>query len=140
MSDTFHETWYVARRVRLPIETAAVALDALVGPHDVAGDAARALSLRPIASRPDALVVRQLEGSLSLSGIGPAVPVEIELSAWSRAESELGIRPTRLRPPRLRAERYFTAALGALAGLHERVTAPEAFARASASELLRRAS
>jgi hypothetical protein len=113
-------SWHVARRVALPLDTAAIALDAAVHPHVFGGKRAATLALVPIAALSYGLVARRFTGGLRLAGLGGVIPVEAELAAWSRSESELGVRPTG-RPPVRRAARYFEAADTALAVLSSRI-------------------
>jgi hypothetical protein len=109
-------TWYVSRRLALPLPHAASALDAVAcSPHagrdDEACRLAGALTVVPTTPIPG--VARRLRGRLGLPGLARAMPVELELAGWSHAESELGLRPLR-RPGATRADRYFDAATGSV--------------------------
>ena len=119
--------WYVGRRIAA---SPAEALQAL-------GDALRADPLM-LSMGPDLAVdgvrhrrpgeARGFTGRLRLGPLLGTTRIEVEVEAWSRAESVLSLRPTR-RAPRHRADRYFersVALLGALeAHLLERIVAPE---------------
>jgi hypothetical protein len=117
-------TWYVSRRVDLPLRDASQALDELV--ETAATDARAAvrlpgaLAVRPIAALPG--VDRRLRGSLAIGGLGGPVPVELELAAWSRDESEVALRPA-VRRPIFRSEHYFTAAVEGLRSLDDALVA-----------------
>ena len=109
-------TWYVSRRLPLPLEPAAGALDAVarsprLGRGDERCRLASALTVVPTTPIPG--VARRLRGRLGLPGLARAVPVELELAGWSPAESELGLRPLR-RPGATRADHYFVAATGSV--------------------------
>jgi hypothetical protein len=45
-----------------------------------------------------------------LGGLGPAPPIEVALVAWSRALSEISVRPADRRPPVHRARGFFETA------------------------------
>jgi len=124
MDDRPITTWHLTRRVHLPVAEAATVLDHLVERGDGCIECrANAIALNTalvgLASGMSSSPVRRLFGGLRVGGLVP-MRVEVELAAWSRAESELGIRPIG-RPPRAhRAERYFeraTALLTELAAL-----------------------
>jgi hypothetical protein len=131
-------TWYVSRRVDLPLRVATAAFDQLVVSSSRPGPVrlARPLTVDPTTARPG--IERRLRGRLSPSGLGGPVPIELELVPWSDRCVELGLRPAR-RPPRARAGRYFDAVAGALeeltdalyAGSAERIVPPAAVRRAS---------
>jgi hypothetical protein len=111
--------WYVSRRVELPLGDAADALDELLsrsspGTGRTRGRLPSAVAVRPVTALPG--IGRRLRGLLSVRGLGGPIPVELELVAWSRARSEIGLRPAR-RPPRFRPERYFAAATAVLRDL-----------------------
>jgi hypothetical protein len=116
--------WYVSRRVELPIGRAAEALDELLrqSPHDARRKRTQlpgSLAVKPVIALPGR--GRRLRGLLSLRGLGGLVPVELELAAWSRHRSEIGVRPAG-RPPRSRPERYFAAATAALRDLERELS------------------
>lgn len=126
MDDPIPMSWHTARRVSLPLYDAACALDAHLGPHvapayAVTGARPSLTLSAPFGTR-DPIVARRANGSLRVARLSRAVPVELELTAWSPEESELGIRPARLRPPRCRADRWFDVALAALDELHDGMT------------------
>lgn len=106
-------TWYVSRRVDLPLRAATAAFDELVESGSGPGPArlACALTVDPTSARSG--IERRLHGRLWPAGLGGPVPIELEVVPWSDRCVELGLRPAR-RPPRLRATRYFAAAVGAL--------------------------
>jgi len=129
-------TWFISRRVGLPLATAVTALDELVEHRrrDLRGAAvplSDALDVWPAVALPG--TARCLDARLRLGGLARPLRVEIELSPWSRAESEIGIRPTRRPRPR-DAERYWAGASDALAAL--RATLPS-FASAPSPVLAR---
>lgn len=142
MHDQGITTWHVARRVPLPVADAATLLDHLVergdGRIECRANGIRLstalVGLSPgVTSRP----VRRLHGALRVGGL-MCMRVEVELAAWSRAESELGIRPVG-RPPRAgRAERYFERASALLTELTALVACDPA--QREADGRLRRAS
>ena len=122
MSDVMAQTWFVSRRVALPLAAAATALDELVekrGRDRSSGSVALTdgLEVWPAATLPGE--ARRLDARLRLGGLGRPLRVELELSPWSRAESEVAIRPTRRPRP---AERYWAGAADALDAL--RATLP----------------
>jgi hypothetical protein len=131
-------TWYVSRRVDVPLRAATAAFDDLVEPVSGPGPArlAGALTVDPTTARPG--IERRLHGRLSPAGLGGPVRIELELVPWSDRCVELGLRPAR-RPPRYRAARYFSAAVGALeelrralhAGAAVRMVPPAPVRRAS---------
>ena len=102
MPDVMPSSWFISRRVELPLPTAATALDQLMelrrreGPNEPV-PLTEDLDVRPALALPG--TARCLEARLRLGGLARPLRVELELSPWSRAESEVGIRPTRrLRP------------------------------------------
>ena len=113
-------TWYVSRRVDLPLRDASDALDELVaraapgGPEQADARLPGALAVRPIATLPG--IDRRLRGSLPVGGLGGPVRIELELVAWSHEQSEISLRPAARRPT-WRTDRYFNAAVGALQSL-----------------------
>jgi hypothetical protein len=135
-------TWHVSRRVNLPVADAATVLDHLIERGDGRIDCqANAIALSTVlvglASGVTSAPVRRLHGVLRVGGIVP-MRVEVELAAWSRAESELGVRPMG-RPPRAgRAERYFEGATALLTELVALVACDPAHREADGG--LRRAS
>ncbi len=96
-------TLYTSRRVCLPPVVAATAFDALRLAHVdsprspswsvVAPSAVLVLDSAGLLLDDSALALRQVVGRLS----GPAgrrgFPVEVEVTAWSRLRSEVGVRP-----------------------------------------------
>jgi hypothetical protein len=115
-------TWYVGRRIGMTYEDATHALGDLLRRGDTFAGAQAAVTVDTVQhARPgDA---RGFRGRLRVRGLG-RVRISVEIEPWSRAESALGLRPVG-RPPRLRADRYFDAAVALLArlesGLRERV-------------------
>jgi hypothetical protein len=116
MQDEQPVTWFMSRRVPLPLEAAAVALDELVEhrrrdapPAAVAlTDELEVWPVTPLPGGP-----RRLGARLRVSGLARTLPVELELAPWSRLESEVGLRPTRRVGP-ARAERYWSGGADAL--------------------------
>src|ERR1019366_2480027 len=124
-------SWYVSRRVELPLSLATDAFDRVVGDtHE--GSALGAL--------PDAFVAapavslsgagRQLQGRLRTARLRRALPAELELTPWSHTQSELGLRPRRP-PVGSRADEYWHWAGLTLERLHARLlsAAPTGAAR-----------
>lgn len=116
MPDVMPQTWFISRRVGLPLAAAATALDELL--EDRRRDWASGsvsltdrLEVWPAAALPGA--TRRLDARLRLGGLARPFRVELELAGWSRAESEVAIRPSR-RPTSAGAERYCAGACGAL--------------------------
>jgi hypothetical protein len=115
-------TWYTSRRVAMPADEAARALAVL-------GDAGRvtirtqdgALDLGVPLDSPAVATIglpRVLTGRLRGHGVLGrlcATGVEVEILAWSADETELGLRPRRLRS--FGTDRYFSRAHEALAAL-----------------------
>lgn len=130
-------TWYMSQRLGIPAEDAAVAFSRLgragrLGIRTSAGS----LDLGP---PPGDVPVATLASPRVLTGWlrsnGPLgrlcrTPVEVELSAWSADQTEVGLRPRRL--PAWAAERYFERADAALRELARAVL--EAAERASISK------
>jgi hypothetical protein len=134
-------TWYVSRRLPTPVDAAAGALDRITGQGvipcalpDVPRGPTRVRTSRSPHSGP----VRRVRGTLRLRGLGGTVPVEVELQAWSRRESEVGVRPVTRRPPTWRAERYFDSVAQLLSELSDRLLLT--VAAENRAEQLRRAS
>jgi hypothetical protein len=132
-------SWYVSRRVELPLSLAADAFDRVVGhAHEAAtlGALPDAFVAAPARSLPGA--GRQLHGRLRTAGLRRALPVELELTPWSHTESELGLRPGR-RPAGSSADGYWHWATLTLERLHSGLlsAAPHATMR---NRRLRRAS
>jgi hypothetical protein len=100
--------WYVSRRVKLPLPLAATALDRLT--HPVSDPVTFGwLRLNDAKGLPFPDVARRLYGYLKLGDLRRPIRVELELTAWSHLESELGLRP--IKPPASpRAGRYGTTA------------------------------
>ena len=97
MDDRTITTWHLTRRVHLPVAEAATVLDHLVERGDGCIECrANAIALNTalvgLASGVSSSPVRRLFGGLRVGWLVP-MRVEVELAAWSRAESELGIRP-----------------------------------------------
>ncbi len=136
-------SWYVAHRVDGPVDVVASALDHVADGDvlEVAAPAGRLSLIRaPIAFTPFAGAPRRrLRGRLTPLGHLRSVPVEVEVTAWSQASAEIGMRPTGRIPSGRRAVRYFDCALDTLAVLGSQVTdtvplrlvAPEPLVRAS---------
>lgn len=107
--DHLPPTWYVSRRVQLPLGAAVAALDRLVEERQGAFEDRPARLTDALVATPSASVLgspHRLEGHLQLGRLARPVRVELELAPWSRAESELGLRP--VRPvPGTRAEHYW---------------------------------
>jgi hypothetical protein len=120
-------SWYVARRVDASVDLAATTLDHLGEERalDVVTDAG-ALTLEPV---PLAFTPfwgaprRRLRGRLSPARQRLPVPVEVELTAWSQASAELGLRPTGRLPHGRRSVGYFDCALASMAELGNRLAA-----------------
>jgi hypothetical protein len=140
LDGTMTPSWYVTRRVPLTIGVAAEALDTLARTPMPVVEPWDPLALDRIAAPVGSIVARRFAGTLAVSKLARAVPVEIELSAWSHEESALGLRPRTSRPPRRRAERYFPAAFDALESIEQRLTAVAAYRRRRALEPWLRAS
>jgi hypothetical protein len=134
--------WYVARRVDASVDLAATTLDHLGHERslDVVTDAG-ALTLEPV---PVAFTPfwgaprRRLRGRLTPVG-QRQVRVEVELTAWSQASSELGLRPTGRLPRGRRSAGYFDCAFASAAALGERIAARTPV-RVTEDERLERAS
>ncbi len=122
MPDVMTPTWFVSRRVRLPLAAAATALDELVDQRRRDGSTGpvaltEGLKVWPADTLPgDA---RRLDARLRVGALGRPLRVEFELGAWSRVESQVAIRPTRRPRP---AARYWEEAADALDAL--RATLP----------------
>jgi len=125
-------SWYVSRRVDAPVDAVAAVLDRMLGGHAAApvgpasdGEVADRLLLIPggVAHAPvPGAPRRRVPGRLRTPrGIRP-IRVELELTAWSRRTSELGLRPTRRVPPPRRTDAWFSAAAASLDGLSGRLT------------------
>lgn len=134
-------TWYVSRRIPTPVDAAVGALDRLTGQGVVPcalPDVALGPTLVPVGRPPLSGPARRLRGTLRLRGLGGTVPVEVELQAWSRRESEVGVRPVTRRPPTWRADRYFDSVAQLLGDLSDRLLLT--VAAEDRAEQLRRAS
>ena len=105
-------TWYLSRRIQLPLEAATTALDLLTGQLSP-GRALGSLRLREALDAAPPGVSRRLPGRLFLAGLGRPVRVELELTPWSHHESELALRPMK-RVPSRRATRYSSTAVTTL--------------------------
>lgn len=130
-------TWYVSRRLELPLAAATTALDRLTE-HLSAGRVLGSLRLRDTTAFAPPGVSRRLFGRLLLAGLGRPVRVELELTPWSREESELGLRPFKS-VSSLRAERYTSTAVETLDEVRGELLARRDGTAISAA-LLRRAS
>lgn len=130
-------SWYISRRVELPMSVAADAFDRVVGhPHEATG----------LGSLPDAFVPaptvalpgagRQLHGRLRTARLRRALPVELELTPWSHTQSELGLRPRR-RPVGSSADGYWHWAALTLERLHSRLLSVTPNDAAPSSQLRR---
>jgi hypothetical protein len=135
-------SWYVARRVDASVDLAATTLDHLGEERslDVVTDAgALRLEPVPIAFTPFwGAPRRRLRGRLAPAG-QRQVPVEVELTAWSQASTELGLRPTGRLPRGRRSVGYFDCALASVAALGDRLAARTPV-RVTEDERLERAS
>ena len=109
-------TWYVSRRVELPLDVATTALDRFLAEHGRQSDrptvrlgaAAATMAITPVPGP-----TRRRHASLRLDRWSPPVAVELELEPWSSRRSALGIRPRR-RPPTRRARQYWSTAAAVL--------------------------
>jgi hypothetical protein len=124
MPDVMPSSWFISRRVELPLATAATALDGLVEHRRRPGTSdsvplTETLDVRPGFALPG--TARCLDARLRLGGLARPLRVELELGPWSHAECEVGIRPTR-RPRPGGADRYWAGARDALEAL--RTTLP----------------
>jgi hypothetical protein len=105
--------WYAQRHFDTPVEHAIAALDlfALYASLRPNSPYARLLA-RPTANAaptPPDKPSRHFTGNLAFGMSGPAIPLEVNLTAWSHTRSVLGVRPNGRRPPRARLNRYFAA-------------------------------
>jgi hypothetical protein len=119
-------TWYASRRLPTPVDAAADALDRITGQGVVPytfplPDPSLGPTLVPAVLSPLGGPVRRLRGTLRLGGLGGTASVEVELQAWSRRESEVGVRPASRRPPTWRADRYFASVAQLLDDLSDRL-------------------
>lgn len=123
MGQFLQPSWHLSRRVELPVGDAADALDDLVRrehgrahvPHLRFGTRAA------VASHAAPFVARRWYGRLHATRFGGWVPVELELTAWSSTQSQLGLRPTRVLPAR-HANGYFTTGTDCIAKLGSALT------------------
>jgi hypothetical protein len=109
-------TWYVSRRVALPLDVAAATLDRVLdrpAPPADGDPSALGLTSATIAVTPLPGTIRRRHGALRVDPWPTPIPVELELEPWSSSQSSLGLRPRR-RPPRWRAGRYWASAVSAL--------------------------
>src|ERR1700724_3646145 len=116
MPDVMPSTWFVSRRVRLPLAAAATALDELVEQRrrdTTSGSIPLTSGLEVWPAVALSGQARCLGARLRLGGLTRPLRVELELGPWSRTESEVGIRPAR-RPRPAGAERYWAGASAAL--------------------------
>ena len=109
-------TWYVSRRVKLPLDVAATTLDRVIGRRRPwADDDATRLGLTsatvPVPPLPG--TARRRHGALRMDPWPAPIAVELELEPWSSSHSTIGLRPRR-RPPRWRAHRYWASAASTL--------------------------
>ena len=107
-------TSYVSRVVELPAPAAALALDARIVNDDGPSPVATVANRLRVHSSPQPLLggAWRRFGRLDVGGIRRSIPVELEVTRWSRARCEIGLRPRR--PMRTSDRRYFTAAAEAL--------------------------
>lgn len=129
--------WYVSRRVELPLRLAVDAFDRIVrdDPDGSAlGELPDAFVATPAVSLPGA--GRQLHGRLRTTRLGRGLPVELELTPWSRTQSELGLRPRR-RPAGPGVDGYWRVASTTLERLRARLLAVAPSAAAQRSSLRR---
>jgi hypothetical protein len=105
------QTWYIHRNLDAPIRDAVPALDAFAWQASLRPASAYArLLARPephegqVAATAPA---RAFRGQIRVGVLGPAVPVELDLTPWSDTNSVLGLRPAGRRPPGLRRTNYF---------------------------------
>jgi len=140
---TYETNWYTSRRLPAPAGRTAAALDQLSRDDDrrieLDHDGIRlsAVTIPVAVGRGDG-PVRRLRGLLRPRGFGGPFAVELEVTGWSRRESEVAIRPAGTRPPWSRADRYFDTVHELIDELRDRLlvaaTQPEAqpeMARAS---------
>jgi|GEM_PF-3640707 len=104
-------SWYVARRLDVPLALAASALDRIAGDELRVGGpwgelTATAVPVDLIRSR--AARHRRLRGRLRIP-LRRAVRVDLELTPWSSSACELGLRPDSS-PHGARADAYFATA------------------------------
>ena len=128
-------TWYVSRRVRLPLDVAAATLDRVLDrPGPVAHDDTTRFGMTSatVAVTPLPGTARRRHGSLRVDHWPAPIAVELELEPWSASHSALGLRPRR-RPPRRRAHRYWASAARALERLDAQLVAAAPRARWAAA-------
>lgn len=120
-------SWHVARHVEAPADWVAVALDALIaekGAVPPSRDGPLTVLAGPVARGVfDGGPRRQVLGRLTLGQWRRSVPVELELTAWSRRRAELALRPRGRVPRGGRATGYFAAAVVALDEMADRLVA-----------------
>ena len=104
-------TWYIHRNLDAPIHDAVPALDAFAWQASLRPASAYARLLarpaRHVSPVPATAPGRAFRGQIRVGRLGPAVPVELDLTAWSDSSSALGLRPAGRRPPELRHTNYF---------------------------------
>jgi len=139
MDELTVDTWYVSRRVGLPLDVAATTLDRVLDepartanvPRTPPGLAPATVSVTPLPGS-----ARRLFGALRVDPWPAPIRVELELEPWSSSQSSLGLRP-RGRLPRWRAPQYWASAVSTLERLDAQLVAAAPRAR---RVLLRRAS
>jgi hypothetical protein len=135
---TADTSWYVSRRVGLPLDVAAATLDHLFDEPDRRANLDRTrpcLAPATVSVTPLPGSARRLFGALRVDPWPAPIRVELELEPWSSSQSSLGLRP-RGRPPRWRAPQYWASAVSTL----ERLDAQLVAAAPRPRRVLRRAS
>ena len=95
VNDTLPSTSYVSRVLPLAIGVAEQVFDTCCADRSAATSAVRPLLLHDaVVATPMSRIspVRVCRGELRLGRLGRRVAVELELSVWSRTQSELGLR------------------------------------------------
>jgi hypothetical protein len=92
--DTLHACVYLSRVVALPVAVAEAVFD------DVTRSVGTSVHTDPTALGTALLPARRIRTRLGSSNPWAGVPVEIELTPWSRSRTELGVRYAGSRHPR----------------------------------------
>src|SRR6478735_2105971 len=104
------QTWHIHRNLDAPIDDAVPALDAFAWQASLRPASAYCrLLARPAphdAPVPATTPSRAFRGQVRVGLLGPAIPVELDLTAWSGTVSSLGLRPAGRRPPGLRRTNF----------------------------------